>query len=170
MTLANKITIIRILAIPLFLIAVIRGYDLWAVLLFTGILISDILDGTVARRRKERTPLGAFLDPLADKLLIITAMLMFTLMGKLSWWIFIVIFSKDFLVSLGWMLVFIITGSREVVPRPAGKTATALQMASAFCILVGVPQPYLSWLLLTMVAVTIAAALDYIAVGSARVS
>jgi cardiolipin synthase len=170
MTLANKITVFRILAIPLFVIALIEGAWGWAQGLFVFCVFSDALDGTIARLRGERTPLGTFLDPLADKLLLLAAYVTLTYLHELPLWVFVAVFSRDLLILLGWLLVYILIDNRKIEPRPLGKVTTALQMATIIAKLFHMPEPLYHATLHTMIAVTILSALDYIWVGNKRLS
>jgi CDP-diacylglycerol--glycerol-3-phosphate 3-phosphatidyltransferase len=170
MTLANKITILRIISIPILVIALITHIPHLPIIIFSFSLISDFLDGTVARRFKQKTPLGAFLDPLADKLLLCSAMLTFTLMNILPLWMFVVLFSRDLIISIGWFTVFVLTGSKEVKPRLLGKLTTASQMLAVVCLLLQIPFSILNVLLLAMVLITIISGIDYIIVGSKKLN
>src|SRR5438477_11775931 len=111
MTLANKITILRIIAIPIFIILLIQHAFGWARGLFIAMVLSDAVDGALARIRRERTPLGSFLDPLADKLLLVATYVTFTAIGSMAVWVFIAVLSRDMLIVLGWSIVFILTGN-----------------------------------------------------------
>src|SRR5579864_804927 len=131
MTLANKITVLRMIAIPVFVIALMDHHMGWARWIFILSIASDALDGTLARIRGERTPLGSFLDPLADKLLLVATFIAFTALGWIPVWIFIAVLSRDMLIVLGWTVVYILTGNHKIQPRFLGKATTALQMAVA---------------------------------------
>src|SRR4051812_48500483 len=101
MTLANKITVGRIITVPLFVIALTEGAIHTAQALFLLCMLSDALDGAIARIRGERTPLGTFLDPLADKLLLVAAYITFTALRQIPIWVFITVISRDFLIIMG---------------------------------------------------------------------
>ena len=79
LTLANQITILRIMLIPAFVLLVVYGYLGWALVTFLVAGITDALDGLIARRAGQRTSLGAWLDPMADKLLLVTTFIVLTL-------------------------------------------------------------------------------------------
>ena len=81
LTLANQLTILRIMLIPAFVLLVVYGYLGWALLVFMVAGITDALDGLIARRAGQRTSLGAWLDPMADKLLLVTTFIVLTLPG-----------------------------------------------------------------------------------------
>ena len=168
MTLANKITVLRIIAIPFFLIALLGGHLASARIIFALSVFSDALDGTLARIRGERTPLGSFLDPLADKLLLVSTFVAYTYLGWIPIWIFIAVLSRDLLIVLGWSVVYILTGNSKIQPRILGKFTTALQMAVALSKLFGVSAPLANIFLYAMITVTILSALDYVWVGNKR--
>jgi cardiolipin synthase (CMP-forming) len=168
MTLANKITVTRIIAIPFFLIALLEQSMLWARVIFILSVLSDALDGGLARIRGERTALGSFLDPLADKLLLVGTFVAYTYLGWIPVWVFITILSRDLLILMGWSLVYILTGNSKIEPRPLGKVTTALQMLLALGKLMNLPDPAYHVLLYTMIASTILSALDYVWIGNKR--
>jgi cardiolipin synthase len=168
MTLANKITVLRIIAIPFFLIALMEHSVFWARLIFILSVFSDALDGALARIRKERTALGSFLDPLADKLLLVSTFIAFTYLGSIPVWAFITIISRDLLILLGWALVYILTGNSKIEPRPLGKVTTALQMGVALAQLLNVPNPTYHMLFYVMIGFTIVSAIDYVWIGNKR--
>ena len=102
MSLPNGVTILRILAIPLILVLLSyigRGYQIFTALLFLGAAVTDTLDGYLARRRGVVTTLGIFLDPLADKLLITTALIALITARGIPTWIVIVIVGREIAVT-----------------------------------------------------------------------
>jgi cardiolipin synthase len=168
MTLASKITVLRILAIPFFVLAVMEGHLLLSQLIFSLSVFSDALDGGIARIRGERTPLGAFLDPVADKLLLVVTYITFSYLGWIPLWVFVAVISRDLLIILGWTVVYILTGNKKIEPRPLGKATTALQMGVAIARLFSIGSPYYSWLLYAMISATLLSAADYVWIGNKR--
>ena len=168
MTLANKITVLRIITVPILVIAVIQGERLLAQILFAACALTDALDGTLARLRGERTPLGTFLDPLADKLLLTATLLVLTGIGEIPLWVFIAVISRDLLIVLGWGLVFILTGNKKIEPRPLGKVTTALQMVYTVTVLFGMPPDIRVLALGLMMTATCLSAIDYVWIGNRR--
>ncbi len=138
MTVPNFITVIRILMIPLFVLAMIQAgedeqlYRLVALGLFGLMALGDGLDGYFARKLNQRTVMGAFLDPMADKLMMFCAYVM--LAGK-TWpeprmpvWVSTVVISRDALIGLGFLTLFVLTGRlRMVTPSGVGKLCTVVQ-------------------------------------------
>ncbi len=173
MTLANRITILRIALIPVFAILYLQSSNYpylknWTLGLFAFAIFTDLLDGLAARMRDEKTPLGTFLDPLADKLLITSSFVLFAYKGEIALWIFVTVFSRDLIIVLGWTIIYILTSSPLIEPRTLGKTSTFLQMTAAVAILFPVPWEVTHWLIRLMTAITVISAIDYIWAGSKR--
>jgi cardiolipin synthase len=139
MTTANKVTIVRILLIPFFVVAVLmyrRSGDEWdrllAVISFAVAAICDGVDGFIARHYNQRSELGAILDPLADKLLLISAIVLFTLsnthLGSIPFWLTFTVIGRDVIILIGMVVIHMTVGKVRVRPRVIGKVATVLQM------------------------------------------
>jgi CDP-diacylglycerol--glycerol-3-phosphate 3-phosphatidyltransferase len=140
MTTANKITIVRILLIPFFVTEMIyytrTGDDLhrfFALVCFAVAAISDGVDGYIARRYNQRSELGAILDPTADKLLLVSAIVVLSFdngshLDRIPLWVTATIISRDLLLLLGAILINYTVGEVTVRPRLIGKLATVLQM------------------------------------------
>lgn len=146
LTLATKITLLRILGIPVFVGLLVyylnglsRGEDDWrlriaALVTFITIAATDALDGYLARSRNEITRLGTVLDPLADKALVLSALVLLTrpalpqFAPHIPLWFTTLVISRDVLLVAGYFLVHHFVGHAEVRPRWSGKIATALTM------------------------------------------
>ncbi|MFN0116753.1 MAG: CDP-alcohol phosphatidyltransferase family protein [Elusimicrobiota bacterium] len=168
MTLANKITILRILLIPFIVIGLLKGHPIRILPLIGFSMLTDFIDGVVARKRGERTKLGAFLDPMADKLFLSALFITLVFLGKMEVWVFVMAFSRDLLIVLGWLIIFILTGSSEIEPRILGKIATAVQMTSAILFLFDITDPARSVLLWSMVITTAASTIDYLFIAEKK--
>jgi len=139
LTLANSITIARILLIPVFLVLLLSGIpepygDIAAAAVFILAAATDKLDGYVARRSKQITTLGQFLDPLADKLLVAAALIAHVAQDRVSAWVAMVIIGREIAVS-----VLRIVGVSQGVSIPAdkyGKLKTVLQIVYIVYVLV----------------------------------
>lgn len=130
LNLPNSLTLLRIAAIPAILIALDAGRYGLAFALFIAAGITDGLDGGIARMTNTRTDLGAYLDPLADKGLVVTLLVKLTLLGKVPTWALTIILTRDIVCITGYALLFFLTGERiEVRPSLIGKLATVLQLA-----------------------------------------
>lgn len=171
MTLANRITILRIVLIPVFIITLLQGLYPWPVVIFSFTVITDALDGFIARYRKQITPLGSFLDPMADKFLMFSSYLICAYLKKIPSWMFIVILSRDLLIVMGWAIIYFITNSTEVKPRLMGKLTAIIQMFTMWIVLLGIaPQSFVNILLYSTVVLTTVSGLDYIYLGSRKLN
>lgn len=134
MNLPNKITIARVFMIPLFLIFYLNPIpygNLIAGIIFIVASLSDTLDGYLARKHNLVTNFGKIMDPLADKLLVVSALICFVEKGLLASWIVIIIIAREFIIS-GFRLVAVDTGT-VIAASPWGKLKTIAQMI--MCIL-----------------------------------
>jgi cardiolipin synthase (CMP-forming) len=130
LTAANQLTILRMLLIPAFVILLLYGYRGWALVSFLVAGITDLLDGLIARRAGQKTTLGAWLDPMADKLLLVTMFVMLTLPGiglanRLPVWFTVLVISRDVAIVLTVAVVNLAVGPRTFRPSIYGKIATA---------------------------------------------
>ena len=146
MTTANKITIFRILLIPFFVVEVLyyvkagnELHRLLAILSFAVAAICDGVDGYIARRYNQRSELGAILDPLADKLLLVTGIVLLSFnwpyFDSIPLWLTGTIIGRDILILIGLVVIQITIGKVRVKPRIFGKIATVLQMAVVLWVL-----------------------------------
>ena len=128
MGLANWLTVLRIVLIPLFVLLLLYKRPGLALVVFASAALTDLLDGYVARRRGSQTRLGAFLDPMADKLLLTAAFVTLTHLRVLPAWITVVVISRDIILMMGALLIHMLGG--RIYPRPtwAGKAATFFQI------------------------------------------
>jgi len=146
MTTANKITILRILLIPFFVVEVLyyvkagnELHRLLAIVSFAVAAICDGVDGYIARRYNQRSELGAILDPLADKLLLVSGIVLLSITWRyfdtIPLWLTCTIIGRDILILIGLVVIQITIGKVTVKPRILGKIATVLQMAVVLWIL-----------------------------------
>jgi cardiolipin synthase (CMP-forming) len=159
MTTANKVTILRILLIPFFVVEVLyypRDGDeihrFLALLTFAVAAICDGVDGYIARRYNQRSELGAILDPLADKLLLVSGIIVLSFdhgeyLQTLPLWFGGTIIGRDILLLIGLVVIQMTVGKVAVRPRLLGKIATVMQMAAVLWILLKWDQEFISsWL------------------------
>lgn len=147
LTFANKVTVGRILMIPFFIVTILyyspqREYLRQITLgLFLVAVLTDIIDGYIARTRQQKTKAGAMLDPLADKLLLISAFVCLYRIGPLlgpvrfPLWFVLSIISRDIILLVGSMLIFLVHGDLNIDPSKWGKATTFLQILCIFGIL-----------------------------------
>ena len=129
MNLPNFLTAIRILLIPFFIGLLLYERHLWAAVVFCTAGVTDILDGMAARHSRQTSRLGAFLDPLADKLLSVSSFVTLSVSGPIPVWFVVIVISRDIMISLGSLILFLVEGSLEIIPSSLGKATTFLQFA-----------------------------------------
>ena len=130
LTLANQLTILRIMLIPAFVLLLVYGYLGASLLIFGFAGITDALDGLIARRAGQRTSLGAWLDPMADKLLLVTTFIVLTipaipLTNHLPLWLTVSVISRDIVIIGVVAIVNLAVGPRTFRPSMWGKMTTA---------------------------------------------
>lgn len=144
LNLPNFLTLIRIVAIPFFLVLLSLGFYLEATIVFVFGALTDALDGAVARMTHQETLLGAYLDPAADKLLVMSSFVMLGLIGQIPSWLVVLTVSRDIIILFGYGTIYFITGVRlEVRPSPVGKLNTLFQLITVGAALVLLYDPQL---------------------------
>lgn len=136
LTVANQLTLLRIMLIPAFIILVIYGYIGWALIVFATAGLTDALDGLIARRAGQKSTLGAWLDPMADKLLALSTFIVLTVPGlglsnQLPIWLTVLIITRDIVIVSTVAIVNLAIGPRTFRPSLFGKMATATYMITA---------------------------------------
>lgn len=137
-TLANKITFLRILLIPVFLVLAYTGHMYWALAAFILACVTDFFDGYIARSCHQITDVGKFMDPLADKVLVMAAMCYFVEAGRMPGWALAVVLLREFAVS-GLRLIAVEQG-RVIAAAKSGKIKTAATMI-CLCLMLYSPAP-----------------------------
>ncbi len=135
MSLPNLITMARILSVPLIVWAITSGHLLPAFILFLAAGVSDAIDGFLAKRFDMRTELGALLDPLADKALIVSIYVALSFSDALPRWVVILVVSRDILIVGGFLLAMLIDRPMPVRPHPVSKLNTVAQILLAGLVL-----------------------------------
>ena len=130
MGLANWLTILRILLIPVFVTLLVYRRATAAFVVFCLASLTDLLDGYIARTHGQKTRLGAFLDPVADKLLLTSAFVTLTYLRVIPFWITAVVVSRDLILSVGVLVIHISGGTVHPAPTWLGKASTVFQMAT----------------------------------------
>jgi cardiolipin synthase (CMP-forming) len=130
MGLANWLTTLRILLIPVFVTLLVYRHAASALLVFCLASLTDLLDGYIARSRGDQTRLGAFLDPVADKLLLTSAFVTLTWLKVIPFWIAVVVVSRDLVLSVGVVVIHVAGGTVQPSPSWIGKMCTVFQMAT----------------------------------------
>lgn len=169
-TLANKISVLRIILIPFFITAAAYSRMDIALIVFLLAVISDGADGFIARTFNQKTQLGTILDPVADKLLLISAYICLSVVGNIPQnlrmppYVPILVISRDAIIVIGSLIVYMIKGDIKVSPSILGKITTFFQMMTIVSILVKFNYSYIIWN--TAALLTVASGLDYVMKGS----
>ncbi len=167
MNLPNLLTLSRLAAIPLLMALLLLrfpGHDQLAAALFVAFSFTDTLDGQIARRRGMVSDLGKFLDPLADKLLVLSVLIVLVQEGLVAAWVVVVIFSRELLITI--LRSVGASQGRVIAAAPLGKTKTVTQMAAVALLILQRPYPELVPIAALAVAVavvfTIVSGIDYL--------
>jgi CDP-diacylglycerol--glycerol-3-phosphate 3-phosphatidyltransferase len=173
MNLANKITILRVLLTPFFVGLVLyykpdQDYLRYiALCVFSIAVLTDALDGFLARFLKQKTTLGTIMDPIADKLLLITAFISLTVWDaavKLPLWLPIIVVSRDIIIVIGVLVIFLLHSDIKISPSPLGKITTFTQMSAIISVLLLWERSEYVWN--TAVFFTALSGIDYIYRGT----
>jgi cardiolipin synthase len=139
----NTLTITRIVIIPVFITSIIyKRYD-YSLYLFIFAALTDIFDGLFARLKNQKTALGTFLDPLADKFLLVTAFIILSIYGWTPKWLTITVISRDIIIIIGWFLLYLISGRSIVEPSMLGKVTIWMQSLLIAYVLIHINLPLL---------------------------
>ena len=175
LTAANQLTLLRMLLIPAFVIFLVYEYSGWALVTMVTAGITDALDGLIARRTGQKTTLGAWLDPMADKLLLVTTFVMLTLPGlgfanRLPIWLTVLVISRDVAIVVAVAVVNLAVGRRTFLPSIYGKLATAIYIATVVATLLfnylERQSPVVTACIYASLAITIVSGVDYVRQGT----
>ena len=152
MTIANQLTMVRIILTPIFFILIIQPQlelTITASFIFLIASITDWYDGYIARRFNQVTKWGQFMDPLADKLLVSSALVVFALLNYVYWWMVIIVIVRDFLITF--LRSFAVYIGKPIVTSAVAKWKTAIQMTFVFTLLLYMNIPILPEIRLNLV-------------------
>lgn len=138
---ANALTALRVVLIPLFAYLLISGKEPEALLVFVACGVSDALDGVLARWLRQRTLVGAYLDPVADKLLMATAFIVLAYVRIVPYWLTILVISRDIFILVGVSLYLLLLGDAGERPTALSKANTAVQVLTITYFLAAVAYP-----------------------------
>lgn len=136
-TLANQLTLVRLGLIPVFVVAIVEGHYRLGLILLVVAGVSDSLDGYLARRLKQRTELGAYLDPIADKLLLSTSFVVLAVSGDVPWMLSALVLGRDVVIVAVAAVILLGSGSRSFRPSVYGKACTVVQVITVFGVVLG---------------------------------
>lgn len=174
MNLPNKLTMFRVILIPFFVFFILSGLfgragDIISLVIFVVASLTDMLDGKIARKYNLVTNFGKFMDPLADKLLVCSAMICLIVLGRLWAWVVIIIIAREFIIS-GFRLIAVDNGI-VIAASMWGKIKTVVQMVMIILLLLHLPFGWYHVLELIAIwlalALTIVSLVDYLSKNSA---
>ncbi len=169
MNLPNKLTIARAVMIPFYLVFMLVDFgfqwsNIVAALIFVAASFTDFLDGKIARKNGQVTNFGKFMDPLADKLLVCSALIAFVALDRISAWIVIIIIAREFIIS-GFRLVAADEGI-VIAASIWGKVKTTVQMVMIVVLTLNLDLPYIAVLenilVYASLALTVISLMDYL--------
>jgi CDP-diacylglycerol--glycerol-3-phosphate 3-phosphatidyltransferase len=162
MTAANFVTTLRILLSPVLIYTLLKSEISYLPgIIFSICILTDVLDGFLARRLKAKTKTGKFLDPFADKLLLLSSYFALTLLNRIPMWLFVLVLGRDIIIVSGWLTIYILTGVSKIQVRLLGKLAVILHMTTILVALLGLP--LMPMLLYITGFITVLSAIDYCA-------
>lgn len=176
MILANKITVIRILAVPAVVIFLLyyttecNYFRYLALGIFSVAVLTDVFDGFVARRKNQQSELGTYLDPIADKLLLVASFISLSTLDNIPpeltipGWATLLVISRDGIILIGAALIYVLKGNFKITPTIWGKLTTFFQMLTIITVLCG----FIYWeiILYITLGVTVISGADYIRKGN----
>ena len=171
LTLANQLTLLRMFLIPAYVTLTLYGEFGWALFVFLVAGVTDALDGLIARLANQKSALGAWLDPAADKLLLVTTFVLLTLpdiglVNRIPVWLTLSVISRDVGIILTVAVVSLSTGPREFRPSWLGKAATAWFIVTCLVVMYfnwqRQPSPLVDGCVWIAMALTVASSADYL--------
>ena len=177
MNIANKITILRVLLTPIFFGLVLYykpeqdNLRFIALTIFVIAVLTDAMDGFLARFLKQKTPLGTIMDPIADKFLLIISFIALTVWSgsvKLPLWLPIVVVSRDIIIVIGVVVIFLTNGDVKIAPSVLGKLTTFFQMMAIISVLLLYKHSACVWNLAAIF--TLLSGIDYVFRGAKQLN
>jgi cardiolipin synthase len=175
-TVPNQITLLRLGFLPFFLILIAYERYGWALAVLVVAGLSDGIDGLLARTLNQRSSLGAYLDPIADKLLLSSSFVILSFKGKIAWWLTILVLSRDLLILIVAMVIILIWGYRPFPPSVFGKLTTMFELIFVFTVVLATVYPdarltalnhFLAWI---VAALSVVSGFHYSVVIARRLS
>jgi cardiolipin synthase (CMP-forming) len=170
-TIPNFLSLLRMGLIPLFIIAIIDGESRKALLIFAIAGLTDAMDGAIARFWNQQSLLGAYLDPIADKLLLTSAYVVLSFPhlnhgAQIPLWVTVLVIARDVLMVAVALTLYLAAGIRKFPPTVLGKINTVLQVTAVVLVLISALvaplEPVAEWLLIAVAALTVASGLNYV--------
>jgi cardiolipin synthase len=142
-TVPNQITLLRLGFLPVFLTLISYEQYRWALAVLVVAGLSDGVDGLLARKLNQRSSVGAYLDPIADKLLLSYSFVILAMKKQIAWWLTIFVLSRDILILMVAVVIILIFGYRPFPPSVLGKLTTMFQIILVFAIVLSAAYPNL---------------------------
>ncbi len=170
LTAANQLTLLRILLVPVFALCMLYGMPGWALVTFAVAGVTDAFDGLIARRTGQMTTIGAWLDPMADKLLVATMFIMLTVPGlgmpqRLPLWLTVLVLSRDIVIVATVTVVNLAVARRTFRPSLLGKIATVVYVLTGLMALyanyLGRTLAIVDWFVYAALAITVVSSVHY---------
>lgn len=140
-TVPNQLTFLRLGFLPLFIILIFYQRYSWALAILMIAGVTDGLDGLLARSLNQKTSLGAYLDPIADKLMLSSSFVVLAIEGQLRWWLTILVLGRDVLILTTAAVILAVVGYRPFPPSIYGKLTTTFQIFLVFTVLAALVFP-----------------------------
>ncbi len=170
MNLPNILTLTRVLLIPFFVIFIINKNFQWAFFAFAIAGITDGMDGLIARITHQRTELGAYLDPIADKLLLTSAFISLAIVEFIPSWLVVIIIARDVIILVGFLVMWLTNYHPEIKPSLLSKFTTGFQIATILLVLMIIHSSTFQQLSIVAIystaVLTILSGLHYIYIGT----
>jgi len=170
MNLPNLLTLIRVLLAPVFVIFIINKYFGWALFTFAAAGITDGLDGLIARLTHQRTELGAYLDPIADKLLTFAAFISLAIIEMIPSWLVVIVITRDVIILVGFLVMFLTDYHPKINPSLLSKMTTTCQIITIlFALLAGLfpaSKPFSTFAYYVTGIITILSGIQYVYIGA----
>lgn len=165
MNLPNLLSLFRLFLTAFFIVSIV--YDRYRLALFFFILqsVSDLLDGFLARTMGQKTPLGAYLDPMADKVMLASSYLVLLYKGLVPFWLVSIVLVRDVVITLGFWFLLRVSPERQPQPSLISKTTTVFQMLTVVYILWSVTRPYDIFFFYSTAVLCVVSGLQYVFVG-----
>lgn len=165
MNLPNLLSLFRLFLTAFFILAIwYQRYQL-ALVFFVVQAISDLLDGFFARMMRQTTDLGAYLDPLADKVMLISSYLVLGFQRMIPFWLVAIVLLRDFVISVGFLFLHVWLGRMVPSPSLLGKTSTLFQMITVLYILVSSAREFQSYFFYATASLAVLSGFQYILLG-----
>jgi cardiolipin synthase (CMP-forming) len=166
-TVPNQITLLRLGFLPLFIVSISYEHYRWALVILVIAGLSDAIDGLLARSLNQRSTLGAYLDPIADKLLLSSSFVILAFKHQIAMWLMIFVLSRDVIILVVAVVILLISGYRPFPPSILGKATTFFQIVMIFAVVLGAAYPSArlttinSILMYTVATLTVVSAVHY---------